>query len=80
MTKCVNSFKETKYISFLFKINQVLQNSIKFGIKSATQYNKSLIAELVNNGKYLETKGGKSNSNFLGKNTKRRLVVCAYEL
>lgn len=43
MTEYVNSCKETKYNSFLIKNNQLLQNTIKFDIKSAIQCNIRLI-------------------------------------
>ena len=66
MTEYVNSCKETKYNSYLIKNNQLLQNTIKFDIKSAIQCNIRLIVNqcTTKNTWKLMSHGSKSNTNF----------------
>lgn len=49
-------FDETRYLSFLIEVEQLLSNMIKSGIKSEMIFKKRFDREPVHDEKYLKTK------------------------
>ena len=46
MSACRRDFEETKYMSFLIKDKKLLENVMKFGIKSGTLLKKDLYTRI----------------------------------